>query len=101
MPYGNAEIGRRIGKTVPVGSYSANAWGLYDMHGNLWQWCLDSPRIYTADSVKDPQGPDSSTRILRGGAWREPGYFCRSTFRKPRVPSYYFSWVGFRVVCER
>ncbi len=109
-PLGNAEKGVRLGRPVPVGSYPPNAWGLYDMHGNLWQWCLDGPRTYTAQAVTDPRGPDmtpdpvshklSPWRMLRGGCWRDGGV--SASYRKPRPGDVYnIHIVGFRVLCER
>jgi serine/threonine protein kinase len=109
-PLGNTEKAPKIGRTVNVGSYPPNAWGLYDMQGNLWQWCLDGPRAFTAQAVTDPRGPDTTldqrtnqqapTRILRGGCWRDGGV--SASFRKPRQPELYrIHIVGFRVLCER
>ncbi|MBI5723299.1 MAG: formylglycine-generating enzyme family protein [Planctomycetes bacterium] len=90
-------------KTHPVGQKKANDWGLYDMHGNVWEWCSD----WYADSYEnvkneDPQGPDSGTRrILRGGGWSGTVYFCRSATRRGwSLPSSRSSYFGFRVVVE-
>ena len=83
-PYPGGKKGVSRQKTTPVGSFPANAWGLYDMHGNIWQWCQDG---YGGDvgprkDVVDPQGPDVGFgRVLRGGSWLSgPGY-CRSACR--------------------
>src|SRR5262249_16681444 len=92
--------GPRIGKTVRVGSYEPNAWGLYDMHGNVWEWCLDGQRVYTTAAVDDPRGPRApgAFRVLRGGGWASGA--CRCGFRKERPPSVYrIPHGGFRVVC--
>lgn len=86
--------------THPVGEKRPNAWGLYDMHGNVWEWCRD---WYQEDlgtsAVTDPAGPDSgSSRVLRGACWYTPARGCRSAFRYYRDPSWRSSYVGFRLV---
>jgi eukaryotic-like serine/threonine-protein kinase len=103
QPFGAAK-GPRRGKTMPVGSFQPNAWGLYDMHGNVYQWCMDGPRLYTANSAVDPHGPEGpgAGRVLRGGDWSGPAWVCRSACRaKVREPGKYRTdRSGFRVVCE-
>ena len=84
-----------------VGSYLPNAWGLYDMHGNVVEWCLD---WWVSDlgssAVTDPKGPNSgSPRVVRGGSWGSYAQYCRSAYRSYiRNPSYYYGYGGFRVV---
>jgi sulfatase modifying factor 1 len=68
--------------TTPVGKFPPNAWGLYDMHGNVAQWCQDPFANYPQQAVVDPRGPDKrGARVLRGGSWEEPAAACRSSSR--------------------
>jgi formylglycine-generating enzyme required for sulfatase activity len=96
--YGNGKKGVDRGKTTPVGSFPANAFGLYDMHGNVFQWCQDWLGDYPQKDVVDPQGPDAGKdRVLRGGSWFYPPEFCRSAFRIGDSPGTAKSKIGFRV----
>jgi formylglycine-generating enzyme required for sulfatase activity len=84
--------------TAKVGSYLPNAWGLYDMHGNVFEWCLDWYGEYLS-TVNNPTGTSSgTTRVRRGGAWYRSAYSCRSSFRYDYQPDYKSNGLGFRVV---
>ena len=85
--------------THPCGQKKPNAWGLYDMHGNVWQWCNDGYGEYPRDAVTDPAGSaDGSRHVLRGGDWRCGPRFCRSAKRFGSGPNYRDDvFRGFRV----
>lgn len=100
-PYGTSQSGPNLGKTAPVGSYPANAWGLHDMHGNVWEWCADWYGPLAADAVTDPKGADKGAgRVLRGGSWANAGKNCRAADRYGYAPSSRTNYLGFRVVLE-
>ena len=94
-----ANIGNALGKTGAVASYPANAWGLYDMHGNVWEWCVDWHDRYPSGARTDPIGPDNgSHRVNRGGAWDDGSTTCRSDMRDRGAPDARHSSMGFRLV---
>jgi formylglycine-generating enzyme required for sulfatase activity len=84
--------------TVPVGNHAPNAFGLYDMHGNVWEWCLDSYAPYTSAAVTDPFVTGGLERVSRGGGHYSASYNCRSAVRRNNGPGYMDVGLGFRVV---
>ncbi len=96
--FGPGKLGVNRAKTTPVGSFPANAWGLHDMHGNVWQWCQDWHGGYSQKEIADPQGPKTSkNRVLRGGAWGSHPIFCRSANRNFADPDSRTEFYGLRV----
>ncbi len=88
------------GQTHPVGGKKPNAWGLYDMHGNVWEWCQDwyDKGYYAKSPIDDPAGPPSdSARVFRGGCWIDGAGFCRSAYRNGSRPGLRDCILGFRV----
>lgn len=86
--------------TAPVGCYTPNGYGLYDMAGNVWEWCSDWYGYYPRSYVKSPVGSDSGTRrVLRGGSWNNIPDHLRVTYRYSRGPEDSTSYIGFR--CAR
>jgi serine/threonine protein kinase/formylglycine-generating enzyme required for sulfatase activity len=123
-PYGTEEQGRSIGMNAPVGSYRPNAFGLYDMHGNVWEWCWDlyndsyykhspeadppgpvraastirkNPRTKNAPEPDPTRPPDGPNRVHRGGCWSNVARDCRSASRNWRLPGFRDDGLGFRV----
>ena len=90
--------GPNLERTTSVGKYQANAWGLYDLHGNVLEWCSDWHGDYPTGSVTDPIGPATgSDRVIRGGSWYGVAVYCRSAYRYGLGPlDRYFS-LGFRL----
>jgi formylglycine-generating enzyme len=99
--YGSGGKGVYREKTMPVGSFPPNAWGLFDMHGNVWQWCQDwleiHPKTAAPEAVTDPVGKTGNSRVLRGGSWIDNPVECRSAYRGGSQPALRHSLVGFRL----
>jgi formylglycine-generating enzyme required for sulfatase activity len=104
--YGSGPKGVYREETTPVGSFGvANAFGLYDMHGNVWEWCLDHWHGSYVDAPTDGSAwinnGDERYRLLRGGSWYDGlPWICRSALRHWYVPDYRYVYLGFRVVCS-
>jgi len=99
-PAGNAPKGKYLQRTTKVGSYQPNRLGIYDMHGNVWEWCQDwyDKEYYTKDPGSDPKGPDGGTlRVLRGGSWGSSARLCRAAYRNRLEPDRRYDGIGFRV----
>jgi formylglycine-generating enzyme required for sulfatase activity len=97
-----ANFNQAINQTTAVGSYAANAFGLFDMHGNVAEWCLDAwdgSNNYPASAVTDPYVSSGPFRVLRGGSWIDLSFGCRSARRDHRNPTVAEIYFGFRVVC--
>ena len=88
------------GKTHPVGEKAPNGWGLYDMHGNVWEWCQDwyDKDYYQRSPSIDPRGVSTSLlRVYRGGCWHHPACGCRSAYRSCYPPDFRYNYLGFRL----
>lgn len=95
----NRSAGLGPGRPAPVTHYPPNAWGLFGMHGNVWEWCRDLFDRYDAVSVIDPCETESGRdRVRRGGSWFGPGYSCRSANRAYAHPMSRLQNTGFRLV---
>jgi formylglycine-generating enzyme required for sulfatase activity len=96
-----SSIGKYIGHPTPVGSYPPNQWGLYDMHGNVWEWVSDRYAPYSTNKeIKHPGAQDDSLKIIRGGSWDFAADNARCYFRKTHSPQLWGFSIGFRIVRE-
>ena len=101
-PYGSAPKGESRQQTTDVGKFPPNSFGLYDMHGNVWEWCLDVYNDNYQDAPKDSSawltGKDNNIKLLRGGSWLDFAWFCRSAVRVGLARAVRDADVGFRLV---
>lgn len=98
-PYNRGPVGTFRNQTMEVGQFPANAWGLYDMHGNVSEWCSDVYAPFTPAEQNNPKGPEKGMdRVYRGGNWLEGGVKCRSADRgRASSYEYYHRKLGFRL----
>lgn len=98
-PYNNHPKGKFRKMTLEVGSFESNAWGLYDMHGNVWEWCSDWYGATPATTQINPTGPsEGSERVIRGGSWIFGAKYCRSARRNEPGAFGADNDLGFRLV---
>jgi formylglycine-generating enzyme required for sulfatase activity len=100
--YGHGSKGIYRQETTPVGIFPPNAFGLYDMHGNVWEWCLDGWHDNYEEAPTDGSAwlrHKSSYRLLRGGSWNNLPRLCRSAVRNNFAPDIRYNFIGFRVLC--
>ncbi|MDH3717646.1 MAG: formylglycine-generating enzyme family protein [Planctomycetota bacterium] len=97
--YGKGQQGKFREETTDAGSFAPNAWGLHDMHGNVWEWCADWYGAYPREEATDPHGPDQGEfRVIRSGCWINFPAICRAANRGKTVPVSWNFHFGFRVV---
>lgn len=93
--------GRNRNTTVPVGGFPPNAFGLYDLHGNVFEWCNDWYGKYPEGAITDPAGPETGlSKVCRGGGMSSYAKRCRSANRTKHLPDYWNFYIGFRLVAS-
>ena len=98
IPDKRANFNGNVGNVTPVGNYPATPWGFHDLHGNVWEWCLDWYAGYPVGPVQDPVGPSTGKeRVIRGGGWRDSGRSMRSADRSRITPGRGLNSLGFRL----
>ncbi|MCI5140102.1 MAG: formylglycine-generating enzyme family protein, partial [Candidatus Electrothrix sp. AR1] len=101
-PYAGGEKGKYREETVEVKALPCNDWGLYQMHGNVWEWCQDWFGDYSSESVIDPAGPATGRdRVCRGGSWSDFAGFCQSAIHHGDEPVFRRIGLGFRLARGR
>lgn len=98
--YNGSPKGQYRGKTMPVGSFPANAFGLHEMHGNVWEWCRDTRHPNYDGAPGDGsvwEGASGGSRVLRGGSWSGSPRGARAAGRFVFDPAFRFDYIGFRV----
>jgi len=110
-PYNGGAPGPSLGRAARVGSYPPNAWGLWDMHGNIYEWCRDwyhahmpggtDPDLHDAHSTATPSENGDYSRVRRGGCWADDGWALRTAFRLRFEPERRYDHIGFRVALVR
>jgi formylglycine-generating enzyme required for sulfatase activity len=100
-PYINCNVSMPYQGTTIVGKFPPNNFGLYDMHGNVWEWCSDRHGHYSSLLQRNPKGPpEGNYRVYRGGSWRNEADKCRSTFRGGGAPKITNDSIGFRLALD-